>query len=95
MTEHLQANARLRCLCPRHVVADGHQLPVVVLRHLEGCEVRHPSLLVAPPVPRRLPAGVIPCPRCGNVAFSLLDGRRRCDGPNSCGHVWDASGVAA
>lgn len=33
----------------------------------------------------------IPCPRCGNVAFSVPDQGapwRRCDGPRSCGHVW-------
>jgi hypothetical protein len=58
--------------------------------HGKGCQLR-----MGAPVRERLPAGVIPCPRCGNVAFAMVAGRRRCDGARGCGHVWDASGVAA
>jgi hypothetical protein len=39
-----------------------------------------------PPVP--CPAIVNGAP-CGNVAYSMIDGNRRCDGPKGCGHVWN------
>lgn len=35
----------------------------------------------------------IPCPRCGNVAFSIPargEPWRRCDGPRHCGFEWFA-----
>ena len=81
--EHL-GPGRIRCGCPRHVNVRSHV--VVVLRHRDGCEVRHPAMAVPPPPEPRMPAGAIPCPECGAVAFSLTtDGRRKCQG---CDHAW-------
>lgn len=31
----------------------------------------------------------IPCPKCGNYAFSFVGDRRKCDGPRGCDYVWD------
>ncbi len=76
---------RIRCGCPRHVI-DG---TVVLLSHHPDCVARHPNLAVPPPPLPKRPPGASPCPKCGNVAHSLLpDGRRRCDGPRRCGHAW-------
>lgn len=95
MTEHLRTRL-VRCACPRHLVGVDDAFPVIVLVHREDCDVRHPeSQVPAPPVPR--PAReAIPCPVCGNVAFSRTPaGARRCDGPAGCGHVWEPREMAA
>jgi hypothetical protein len=74
----------VRCQCPRRVAGRDTRRPVLVLQHAPECIVRH----TAPPTDLPVPRGVVPCPRCGNRAYSLVAAGRRCDGPSRCGHVW-------
>lgn len=68
------------------VAGDGFRNWRIKILHDKGCRVR-----MGAPVLERRPACVIPCPACGNVAFSRpAPGQRKCDGPRGCGHVWTA-----
>ncbi len=80
------------CRCPYTVLDDGPRSWQLKVLHRRGCTER-----VSPDsLPRaRRPAGVHPCPDCGNVVHSLVPlewvgepGWRRCDGPNGCGRGW-------
>jgi hypothetical protein len=95
--EYLSADRRVtsitggfavRCPCPRHVAGLDTGRPVIVLHHAPDCAARHPERQTEARPDLPLPPGVVPCPRCGNRAYSLVADGRRCDGPSGCGYVW-------
>ena len=70
---------------PGYVEGAGFANWRIKILHAVECQVR-----TGAPVLERRPPGVIPCPRCGNVSYSLVAGQRRCTGPTgrACGFEW-------
>jgi hypothetical protein len=105
------ASSRRPCRCP-HVRLDevnGEPVDLRKVLHAVGC--KHRDTAPAPAETATPHAGhsaltahlaglprPIPCPACGNVAFTLTpEGRRRCAGPEgrACGATWSPEGSPA